>query len=305
MGVKVYHRIEELRAALTQIRSEGCPIGLVPTMGALHCGHISLVTQSVQDQQPENGITVVSIFVNPIQFENQSDLERYPQTLDADLALCEEAGADIVFAPTAGEIYPQGFSTYVDMEDDCLNVLCGRARPGHFRGVLTVVSKLFHIVEPTRAYFGEKDAQQLFVLKKMARDLNMGISVIGCPTVREEDGLALSSRNTRLSAEERTAALCLVRTLNEGRIKLEDRGRALRERISAEFIASVKHFMIETIEREPLARIDYADILDAETLGAVTNTTRKAMLAAAAFFGTTRLIDNMNADVGNRDEETV
>jgi pantoate--beta-alanine ligase len=267
----------------------GRPIGLVPTMGALHRGHGSLISCSAEDQRPERGLTVVSIFVNPIQFDDRSDLDAYPQTPDSDLRLCGEAGADFVFAPSAREMYPDGFSTFVDAEGECLTKMCGAARPGHFRGVLTVVSKLFHIAQPTRAYFGEKDAQQLFAIKKMARDLDMDIQVIGRPTVREADGLALSSRNSRLSARERAAARCLVRALGEGRAIIEGNQEASAD--------SAKKSMAAAIEAEALARLDYAEILDADTFGDVTRDTRKALLAVAAYFGETRLIDNMSADV--------
>jgi pantoate--beta-alanine ligase len=269
-------------------------------MGALHRGHESLIRRSAIGQRPEQGLTVVSIFVNPIQFENKADLDRYPHTLSADLALCAEAGADIVFAPSAAEMYPEGFSTFVDMEGGCTDRFCGRARPGHFRGVLTVVSKLFHIVEPTRAYFGEKDAQQLFLLKKMARDLNMNIEIIGCPTMREADGLALSSRNERLSPEERTAARCLVRALEAGRAALEARAttgcNAPGDRAAA-LITAAKASMTAVIAAEPLARLDYAEVLDAETFGPPGDATAKALLAVAAYIGETRLIDNASVDV--------
>jgi pantoate--beta-alanine ligase len=269
-------------------------------MGALHRGHGSLISRSALDQRQGGGLTVVSVFVNPIQFEDRSDLDSYPQTPDSDLKLCEEAGADFVFAPSAGEMYPEGFSSFVDMEGEFLTKLCGAARPGHFRGVLTVVSKLFHIAQPARAYFGEKDAQQLFIIKKMTRDLDMDIRVIGCPTVRDADGLALSSRNSRLSGREREAARCLVRALEEGRSALEEHRSAWTERAApglTEHVASVKKSMTATIESESLARLDYVDIVDADTFGDVTPGTKKALLAVAAYFGETRLIDNMSADV--------
>jgi pantoate--beta-alanine ligase len=274
-------------------------------MGALHRGHGSLISRSAAELRPENGLTVVSVFVNPIQFEDRTDLERYPRTLDADRRLCEEAGADIIFAPTAREIYPDGFSSFVDMEGEFTQKLCGRARPGHFRGVLTVVCKLFHIVGPTRAYFGEKDAQQLFLLKKMAYDLDMDIRIVGCPTVRETDGLALSSRNARLAPQERAAAGCLIRALKEGQSASEDRLPGTAGTARAERAASVRASLIAAVEGEPSARLDYAELLDAETFGPVTDETGRVLLAVAAFFGETRLIDNVIADVGSggkRDE---
>jgi pantoate--beta-alanine ligase len=341
MAIKVFHRIRDLREALAHTwatrvcdhenedvhvgespmfaHATGCPIGLVPTMGALHRGHGSLISRSALDQRPSGGLTVVSVFVNPIQFEDQYDLDSYPDTPDSDLTLCEEAGADIVFAPSVNEMYPQGFSTFVDAEGEFLTKLCGAARPGHFRGVLTVVSKLFHIVQPTRAYFGEKDAQQLFAIKKMARDLDMDIQVIGCPTVRDGDGLALSSRNSRLSAREREEARCLHRALEEGCSALVENRvgpprSALEKTISApkknqseyhghaarypdDVVASAKKIMATTIEAESSARLDYADILDADTFECVTRNTRKTILAVAAYFGETRLIDNMSVDL--------
>ncbi|MDR1495463.1 MAG: pantoate--beta-alanine ligase [Clostridiales Family XIII bacterium] len=300
MTLRVYRRIDEVREALRVVRSEGRPIGFVPTMGALHRGHASLIVRSEEEQRPENGLTVVSIFINPIQFEDRADFSGYPRTLDDDVACCEEAGADMVFVPSADEIYPEGFSTFVDTEGAYAERLCGRARPGHFRGVLTVVSKLFNIVQPTRAYFGEKDAQQLFLLERMAKDLNTDIRIVGCPTVREADGLALSSRNGRLSPEERRAALCLVRALEAGKSKPEKSGNPPRGSATGAFVASVKASMSAIIEAEPLARLDYAEILDEETFGEVCDTTTKALLAVAAFFGETRLIDNTRTDTDFR-----
>jgi pantoate--beta-alanine ligase len=247
---------------------------------------------------------VVSVFVNPMQFGDRSDLDGYPQTPDSDLALCEEAGADFVFAPSAGEMYPDGFSTFVDAEGVFMAKLCGAARPGHFRGVLTVVSKLFHIVQPTRAYFGEKDAQQHFIIKKMARDLDEGVRVVGCPTVREADGLALSSRNARLSVRERAAARCLVRALAAGRGAVEGMWGEPpghdTEGGWARPVESAKKSMAEAIRAEPLARIDYADVLDADTFGDATPGTKRVLLAVAAYFGEIRLIDNVVLDVDGR-----
>jgi pantoate--beta-alanine ligase len=323
MAIRIFHSIRDLREALAytcaaedrghanedvhignapvSAHAAGCrPVGLVPTMGALHGGHGSLISRSAGDQRPGGGLTVVSVFVNPIQFEDQFDLDSYPDTPDSDLALCEEAGADIVFAPSVSEMYPQGFSTFVDAEGEFLTKLCGAARPGHFRGVLTVVSKLFNIVQPTRAYFGEKDAQQLFAIKKMTHDLNMNVQIIGCPTVRNADGLALSSRNSRLSAREREAARCLLLALEEGRFMLEEKpdcpsGRTPHD--LARYIESVKKSMAVALEAEPLARLDYTEILDADTFGEITRDTKKALLAVAAYFGETRLIDNMSANV--------
>jgi pantoate--beta-alanine ligase len=300
MAIRVFHRIADLRAVLASARAEGRSVGFVPTMGALHRGHGSLISRSALDQRPDGGLTVVSIFVNPIQFEDRLDLDAYPSTINSDSILCEEAGADIVFAPSAGEMYPEGFSTFIGAEGEFLTKLCGASRPGHFRGVLTVVSKLLHIVQPTRAYFGEKDVQQLFIIKKMARDLDMDVQIIGCPTVRDEDGLALSSRNSRLSARERTAARCLVRALDEGRSILEKHRNLPPERAARELTSTVKYAkksMTEIINTEPSALLDYADILDADTFGDVNIGTKRALLAVAAYFGETRLIDNVTASI--------
>ncbi|MDR0357097.1 MAG: pantoate--beta-alanine ligase [Clostridiales Family XIII bacterium] len=305
MAVRVYRSIRDLDEALTSARRAGRSIGFVPTMGALHLGHRSLIDRSAADRKSEKGLTVVSIFVNPIQFEDKTDLDGYPRTFEADIALCEDAGANIVFAPTVAEMYPEDFSCFVDTESDATRRLCGRARPGHFRGVLTVVSKLFHIVKPTHAYFGEKDAQQLFLLRKMVRDLNMDIQIIGCPTVREADGLALSSRNKRLSEQERAAALCLRRALEAGRSDAERLRFGRDARAISDAVESAKASMSETVEAESSARLDYAEMLDAETFDAVSETTNRILLAIAAFFGETRLIDNLTADIdfgGNADE---
>ena len=202
--MKVVKTIDEVKQAVREWRGEGLTIGAVPTMGYLHEGHLSLIDRSVK----ENDRTVVSVFVNPIQFGPSEDLESYPRDIERDSALCRGHGADIVFNPEPGEMYKDGFSTFVDMSV-LTEELCGLSRPTHFRGVCTVVTKLFNIITPDRAYFGEKDAQQLAVIKHMVRDLNMNVTVVGCPIVREADGLAKSSRNTYLSGDERSAALIL------------------------------------------------------------------------------------------------
>lgn len=280
MGIKILETIHDVNGALAAERAAGRSVGFVPTMGALHAGHTSLIERSAS----ENGRTVVSIFVNPLQFGEGEDLANYPQTLDADMRACENAGADMVFIPQTAELYPAGFSTSVDMTGPT-DVLCGLTRPGHFRGVLTVVTKLLNIVRPDRAYFGEKDAQQLVVVRKLARDLNMSVEIIGCPTVREADGLAMSSRNVYLSPDERRAAACLYRALlraaelsSEYPDSRPDAGKILGE-------------VRKVIEAEPLATLEYAELVDAELLTPVTGTPGAALLALAVHIGETRLID--------------
>ena len=270
--------IEEVRAQVKAWRAQGLTVGLVPTMGYLHEGHQSLIARSVA----ENDRTVVSDFVNPIQFGPTEDLATYPRDIDRDAALCESTGADLIFHPEAEEMYAPDFCTYVDM-DHLTKGLCGKTRPIHFRGVCTVVSKLFHIVQPDRAYFGQKDAQQLAVIRRMVRDLNMPLTIVGCPIIREEDGLAKSSRNTYLSAEERKAALCLSRGLNKGKAAVEA-GETDAEKVKAIITAE--------IEAEPLSRIDYVEIVDWNNLEPVSSTEGSILAAVAVYIGKTRLIDN-------------
>ena len=254
-------------------------VGLVPTMGYLHEGHKSLIDKAVM----ENDRVVVSVFVNPIQFGPSEDLASYPRDLERDAELCEKAGANVIFHPEDSEMYFDDFCTYVDM-DDLTKGLCGKTRPTHFRGVCTVVSKLFHIVAPDRAYFGQKDAQQLAVIRRMVRDLNFDLEIVGCPIVREEDGLAKSSRNTYLSAEERKAAVVLHKGLTEGE-KLLEAG----EKDAAKVIAAVR----EVIEKEPLAKIDYVELVDWNTLKPVNTVEDTVLMAVAVYIGKTRLIDNV------------
>jgi pantoate--beta-alanine ligase len=268
-----------MREVSEAIRGKGLRLGFVPTMGALHEGHLSLVAQARAD-----GHTVVaSVYVNPLQFGPREDFGAYPRDLERDARLLAGAGAAILFAPAEGEIHlpdPRTSIEVAGMQD----VLCGRSRPGHFRGVCTVVAKLFQIVDPHTAYFGEKDAQQLRIIRKMTRDLHFDTTIVGCPTVRAEDGLALSSRNAYLSPEERRAAPVLHRGLQgaEGQVRAGERdiGRLL-EGVRA------------TIAAEPLARIDYVEAVDDETLGPVELLDRPVLLAAAVFFGRARLIDNI------------
>jgi pantoate--beta-alanine ligase len=276
--ITIVKTIEEVRAQVKAWRAEGLTVGLVPTMGYLHEGHQSLIARSVA----ENDRTVVSDFVNPIQFGPTEDLATYPRDLERDAALCESTGANLIFNPEPEEMYAPDFCTYVDM-DHLTKGLCGKTRPIHFRGVCTVVSKLFHIVQPDRAYFGQKDAQQLAVIRRMVRDLNMPLTIVGCPIIREEDGLAKSSRNTYLSAEERKAALCLSRGLNKGKAAVEA-GETDAEKVKAIIAAE--------IEAEPLSRIDYVEIVDWNNLEPVSSTEGSILAAVAVYIGKTRLIDN-------------
>jgi len=271
-------RVDEMSIFADAAREAHTELGLVPTMGALHEGHLSLIRRAAR----ENALTVVSIFVNPIQFDNPDDLAAYPVTLEDDMKLAFASGADVVFAPSAAEMYPEGFSTFVDMTG-ISERLCGASRKSHFKGVLTVVNKLFCICQPTRAYFGEKDAQQLAVVRKMVSDLCMNLEIIGCPTVREKDGLAMSSRNKRLSAEERKAAVCLFRALTEAG-SLFGKG----ERSPEKFVSA----MLGVLKKEPLARVDYAELVDPDTFEPTKDVQAGDILMLAVFVGGVRLIDN-------------
>ena len=259
-------------------KAEGLSIGFVPTMGYLHEGHGSLIKAA----RAGNDKVVVSIFVNPMQFGPKEDLASYPRDLEKDSALCESLGADLIFHPEPSEMYHDNFSSYGDMTG-LTEELCGLSRAGHFRGVCTVVNKLFNIVQPDRAYFGQKDAQQLAVIKHMVEDLNMNLEIIGCPIIREEDGLAKSSRNTYLSAEERNAALVLSRSINLGRKMVED-----GETNTAVIIKA----MTELINEEPMARIDYVKAVDGLTISQIDKVQKPMLVAIAVYIGTTRLIDN-------------
>ena len=276
--MEIITTVDGVRKQVKEWRKEGLSVGLVPTMGYLHEGHKSLIDKAVA----ENDRVVVSVFVNPIQFGPTEDLASYPRDLDRDAELCEKAGANVIFHPEDSEMYFDDFCTYVDM-DDLTKGLCGKTRPTHFRGVCTVVSKLFHIVAPDRAYFGQKDAQQLAVIRRMVRDLNMNVQVVGCPIVREEDGLAKSSRNTYLSAEERTAALVLSRAVAEGQ-RLMEAG----ERSAATVLGAMK----QLIEAEPLARIDYVEMVSWDGIKPVETVDGPVLVAMAVYIGKTRLIDN-------------
>jgi len=275
----IINSLSEMRAYAAEAKARGERIGLVPTMGALHEGHLSLIRLSAA----ENDLTIVSVFVNPIQFDDPNDFETYPETLEKDAAAAFGAGARVVFAPTAGEMYPENFSTYIDMTG-VSEQLCGASRSSHFRGVLTVVGKLFGVCMPDTAYFGEKDAQQLAVVRKMASELCMNVTIRGCPTIREGDGLAMSSRNARLSAEERAAARCLFKALGEAS-ELFGAGET-----SSEVLRGV---IRKAIEGEPLTRIDYVEIVDPLTFEAVSNARKGDLITLAVYIGETRLIDNL------------
>lgn len=281
--MKILKTIDEIRDVVKEWRKEGLSVGFVPTMGYLHEGHQSLIAKSVS----QNDRTVVSIFLNPIQFGPTEDLESYPRDSERDAKLCEDTGADIVFRPEVSEMYHNDFCTYADMDVLTKN-LCGKSRPTHFRGVCTVVLKLFNIVRPDRAYFGQKDAQQLAVIRRMVRDFNLDIEIIGCPIVREPDGLAKSSRNTYLNAEERQAALVLSRSLKMG-IDVIKTG----ETESKKIIAAIT----EVINSEPLAEIDYVSVVDAISMQNVDIIEKDVLVAIAVRIGKTRLIDNFSFSV--------
>ena len=276
--MKIVETIAEVREQVKQWRKEGLTVGLVPTMGYLHEGHKSLIDRAVA----ENDRVVVSVFVNPMQFGPSEDLESYPRDMDRDAALCEKAGASLIFHPDPSEMYHKDFSSFVDMTT-LTGGLCGKTRPIHFRGVCTVVSKLFNIVVPDKAYFGQKDAQQLAVIRHMVSDLNFGIEIVGCPIIREEDGLAKSSRNTYLSAQEREAALILSKSLAKGKEALKA-GEADAAKIS--------QIILDEIATEPLAKVDYVEVVDWNTLEPVETVKEPVLVAMAVYIGKTRLIDN-------------
>lgn len=275
--MKIVETIEEVRKQVKEWKKQGLSVGLVPTMGYLHEGHQSLMEAAGK----ENDKVVVSIFVNPMQFGPTEDLAEYPRDLDHDAKVCEKAGVDLIFHPEPEEMYAPDFCSFVDMTG-LTEGLCGKTRPIHFRGVCTVVNKLFNIVQPDRAYFGQKDGQQLAVVRRMVRDLNMDIEIVGCPIVREEDGLAKSSRNTYLSPEERKAALILSKTIALGE------ELAKTEKDAGKVVAAMK----ENIETEPLAKIDYVEAVDAVSMAPVNTLEGECMLAVAVYIGKTRLIDN-------------
>jgi pantoate--beta-alanine ligase len=277
--MRIIRDIHEMQAASRAARAQGLAIGFVPTMGALHEGHLSLVRRA----RAVSKLVVVSIFVNPLQFGPTEDFGRYPRTLEADCAKLEAEGVDIVFAPSAEQMYPAGATTVVYVEG-LSEKLDGQSRPGHFRGVSTVVSKLFHIVQPDVAVFGQKDAAQVAVLRRMVRDLNMDLELVVAPIVREADGLALSSRNAYLTAEQRKQALVLHRALAEV------------ERLAQSGVRSsqaLRSSALEVLAAEPAAQLDYFEVINPETLDPVEDVSQGALVAVAAAFGATRLIDNL------------
>lgn len=276
--MRVISNVSEIRDIVKEWKRDGLTVGFVPTMGYLHEGHESLIKSSVN----ENDKSIVSIFVNPTQFSPNEDLESYPRDLERDTEICYRNEVDIVFTPTTEEMYDADFSTIINMEG-LTKELCGKSRPTHFSGVCTVVTKLFNIVKPDRAYFGEKDAQQLAIIKRLVRDLNIDIEIIGCPIIREEDGLAKSSRNSYLSKDERIAATILNKSLKEAK-KILTYG----ERSSNVIKNSIK----EVIANENLAKIDYVEVVDPLSLNKVDIIERDVLIAIAVYIGKTRLIDN-------------
>ena len=281
-NVSVISAVAPLRQAVRDAKQKGLIVGFVPTMGALHAGH----RQLMETARRECGFVVVSIFVNPLQFDRPDDLARYPRTMDADQALCSSAGVDVIFAPAVEELYPREQKTFVDVPDLTRN-LCGEFRPGHFRGVATVVLKLFGIVQPDRAYFGQKDAQQLAVIQRMVADLNVPVEIVPVPTVREPDGLALSSRNKHLSAAERQIAPALYRALvlASGRIASGERS-----------VHAVREKALQFLRRHPELKIEYLEFVDPSTLEPLQELSGRVLIATAAWLGQMRLIDNVLTD---------
>lgn len=276
--MKICNTVEEVREHVSAWKKEGLTVGFVPTMGYLHEGHKSLM----EEAEKHNDKVVVSIFVNPMQFGPTEDLESYPRDLEKDARLCEEVGVDLIFHPEPSQMYEEGFCSYVDM-NGLTTELCGKTRPTHFRGVQTVVLKLFNIVKPDNAYFGQKDAQQLAVIRRMVADLNVDVKITGCPIIREADGLAKSSRNTYLNKEEREAALILSKSLTVGR-KLMQAGE--------KDAAKIKKAIADNIATEPLAKVDYVDIVDFDTITPIETIGENVLVAIAVYIGKTRLIDN-------------
>lgn len=282
--MKILNTIKDMRIEIKKARRNGSSIGFVPTMGYLHEGHLSLIKRAKR----ENDLVIVSIFVNPTQFGIGEDFESYPRSLSRDSRLIESAGGDIVFSPSILEMYPRECSTYVKIEGDITKKLCGASRPGHFRGVTTIVTKLFNIVAPDRAYFGQKDAQQVAVIEQMVRDLCFDVEIIPCPTVREEDGLAMSSRNTYLKKDERSAAAVLFKSLSraEEMIKKGERNPL-----------KISDIILNNIRSEPLSKVDYIEIVNNKTLESIEEIKGDILIALAVRIGNTRLIDNIKLEI--------
>ncbi|AGB40153.1 pantoate--beta-alanine ligase [Halobacteroides halobius DSM 5150] len=281
--MEIYTTISEIKEFIKSKKLVGEKIGFVPTMGYLHQGHLSLMKEARQD----NDIVIASIFVNPTQFGPDEDYDEYPRDLDRDAELAAEVGVDAVFAPEADEIYDSGAATTIQVEG-LTDKLCGACRPGHFTGVCIIVSKLFNIIAPDHAYFGQKDAQQVLVIKRMVKDLNFDLEIVIVPIVREEDGLAISSRNKYLNQEERTAATVLYNSLELARELIEQGENKAKV---------VENKMVEMIKEEPLAKIDYVEVVKQETLESVTKIKDKILIALAVYIGGTRLIDNVMLEV--------
>ena len=276
--MKIVTTIEEAKEQVREWKSQGLTVGLVPSMGYLHEGHASLMKAAVSQMDR----VAVSVFVNPTQFGPNEDYDSYPRDLDHDIAVCEEQEVDMIFHPSVEEMYGKNYNTYVTMET-LGDELCGKSRPIHFRGVCTVVTKLFNILTPDKAFFGQKDAQQLAIIKRMVKDLNMNLEVVGCPIIREDDGLAKSSRNTYLNPEERKAALILSKTIFMGQKMVEQGERDVKTLLDA---------MKANIETEPLAKIDYVEVVDGETMQKLEKIEDSVLVAMAVYIGNTRLIDN-------------
>ena len=283
--VEVIKTTGDMKARAALSRARGDTIGFVPTMGAFHEGHLSLIRRA----RAENDSVIISIFVNPVQFDRNNDYQGYPRPLERDLAMASEEGVDVAFVPDVEQVYPEGYSTFIEVRGSLTDGLCGASRPGHFRGVTTVVTKLFNIIRPDRAYFGQKDLQQAAIIKRLVRDLNMGVEVVTLPTVREADGLALSSRNRHLSGEQRRTAVSIHRALT----------RATELLISGETDTAVIVCEVRGVLNEGgIARIDYVSVVDPETLEEVSEARPGAVVAVAAWVGDIRLIDNTALGVG-------
>lgn len=276
--MQISGNIKEVRTIIRNKKKNGFSIALVATMGYLHLGHISLIERA----RKENDFVVVSIFVNPLQFGPDEDLDKYPRNIAHDTEVCKKAGADLIFAPEQSEMYPLETLAFADIKI-LGDGLCGAKRPGHFRGVCTVVTKLFNIILPNKAYFGEKDAQQLRIIKQLVKDLNFDTEIISCPIVREPNGLAMSSRNLYLSSEERKAALCLFKSLREAKESIMEGERSAFR---------IREAIVSAITAEPLAKIDYVNVFDSASLKPTNRIESAVLVAVAVYFGKTRLIDN-------------
>lgn len=279
--MKIIRKIKQMQEYVTSAKKAGKKVGLVPTMGALHEGHLSLIRQASKD----NDVVVVSIFVNPTQFGPKEDFNKYPRPFTKDARLAKSAGANVIFNPSVEEMYPAGYQTYVEV-GKITRGLCGASRPGHFRGVATVVSKLFNAVPADKAYFGQKDYQQVQVIKQIVQDLNIAVQVVTCPIIREQDGLAMSSRNQYLNAEERKSATCLYEALKVAKAMIKSRIKDTNK---------IKKEIRNIIESNLLSKVDYIEIVNAGTLDPVKVVKGKVVIALAVYIGKTRLIDNMVA----------